>query len=622
VRAGAKLTVSVLVVAAAAVLAVVAGVTTSSPERDDAFTIDRFDRQVDVTTDGRLDVVETIEVTFTEPRRGIFRDLERDSPAGSVRYDIEGVDQGEPGVDQGDVDQGEPGAPWTWVSETTDAGDPRIRIGDADVTLEPGPQTYRLRYTIDGLAFRPAARPDQVQVRIDVPGDAWPVDVTETSLTVRLPADPTSVACVVGTAGDDTPCPGATTSERTVVQELPPLGPSETGTVAIELPAAALTATLPEAAVDEVTTRGADRAPFEVPTVPGILVTMLLLAAPASALEALRARHVYRDEVTDPALHDRAVPTAELEPPDGLAPVELAAIDRVGSFLTGGSDLLLGTLIDLQIRGVVRSTGGEGEDQPLTFSPGPHAAEVRDWERETLDTLMPNGSPITFDGEYDATTSQRSSGGTSQLTSHAGRLLRPGSRYVHTGGGALRSWGYGLGVALTVALGVVVGLAATLLFGVPAVAIAVGGVALVIAWVVLALLWRLERRPLTSEGRDVIARTRAFDRFLREVHADRLEYAGGRDDIEVTHPAVALLPYAVVLGLGPSWLDRFEPVLVEAARSGRAGGVSATDTWFLHPASFAAASTLHSSSITDPSSSSSGGGGAGSGGGGGGGGSW
>jgi hypothetical protein len=611
VKRGAKLTLTAVISAMVVGASVLAGVVSSSPARDDAFTIDRFDRQVSVGADGRLEVVETIEVTFSEARRGIFRDLEGAGPAGPVRYDVAGVDRGDPS------------APWTWVTETTDGGDPRIRIGDADVTLDPGGQIYRLTYAIDGLAFRPAARPDQVQLRIDVPGDAWPVDVAETRLSVQLPAAPTSVACVVGTAGDDTPCPVATTSERTVVQELPPLGPSETGTVAIEVPASALTATFPEVDVAEVTTRGEDRAPFPVPTVPGVLVTLLLLAAPALALEALRARRVYRDEVTDPAVHDRAVPTAELEPPDGLAPVELVAVDRAGSFLVGGSDLLLGTLIDLQIRGVVRSSGGKDEDEPLTFAPGVRATEVRAWERRTLETLMPQGAPITFDGEYDATTSKRSSGATSQLTAHAGQLLRPGSRYVHTGGGALRGWGYLVGIALTLLIGAGVCVAATLLFGVPAAAVVVGALGLGVAWVLLALVWRLERRPLTSEGRDVIARTDAFDRFLREVHADRLEYAGGRDDIEVTHPAVALLPYAVVLGHGPSWLARFEPVLVEAARSGRAGGVSGTDTWFLHPTTFAAASTLHSSSITDPSASSSGGGGgAGSGGGGGGGGSW
>jgi uncharacterized membrane protein YgcG len=407
-----------------------------------------------------------------------------------------------------------------------------------------------------------------------------------------------------------------------VQQTLPPLGPSETGTVAVELPASALEVPLPVDDADELTTRGRDAAPLPVPTVPGVVVTLLLLAVPALALEGVRAQRVYRDEVTDPALHDRAVPTAELEPPDGLAPVELAAVDRAGGFIGGASDLLLGTLIDLQVRGVISSSGGQEASEPLSFGPGPRASQVRGWEREALEALMPRGAPITFDGTYDAPTSQRSSGATAALTRHAGQLFRPGSRYIHTGGGALRGAGYPLAIVLVVVVGLVVGLIATAVFGVPRVAVVVGSIALGVAWVLLALIWRLERRPLTSEGRDVIARTRAFDRFLREVHADRLEYAGGRTDIEVTHPAVALLPYAVVLGHGRSWLERFEPVLVEAARSGRAGGVTGTDTWFLHPASFAAASTLHSSSVTAPSSSSGGGGGAGSGGGGGGGGSW
>ncbi len=609
---GVKLALSALVALIVIAVPLAVGLVSTSPTRDDAFRIDTFDREVTLRADGRLEVVETIAVTFTQPRRGIFRDLETEGPAGPVTYRIASVDGGDAAM------------PWRWVQESTPAGEPRIRIGDAAVTLEPGPQTYRLMYEVDGLVFRPADRPDQAQLRIDVPGDAWPVDVASTTMTVRLPAPSTSVACVVGTAGDDAPCPVATTSERVVFQTLPPLGPAETGTVAIELPAASLPAALPEVDVAEVTTRGAGRAPFEVPTVPGILATVLLLALPALLLEAVRARRVYRDVVTDPAVHDRVAPTAELEPPDGLAPAELAAVDRAGGFLTGGQQVLLATLVDLQIRGVVTSTGGQDGGAPLTFGPGPNAPDVHEWERVALDQLMPGGSPIVFDGEYDAATSRRSSSATSSLTAHANAVFQPGSRYVHGEGGALRGGGYVLGIVATLVVGGLVGLAAMLLFGVPTAAVAAAWIALPVAWVLLALVWRLERRPLTSEGRDVIARTRAFEHFLTEVHADRLDFAGSRADIGVTHPAVALLPYAVVLGLGASWLERFEPVLTEAAARGQAGGVSGTDTWFLHPTSFAAASTLHSASITNPASSSGGGGGggAGSGGGGGGGGSW
>jgi uncharacterized membrane protein YgcG len=615
VNRAAKLAVTGLVAAVVVVVPVVAGVASSTPPRDDAFTIDRFDREVVLEADGRLEVTETIDVTFHEPRRGIFRDLEPDGPTGDVVYHVD------------TVDRGDPSQPWNWLPETSPGGDLRLRIGDADVTLDPGPQTYRLRYEIAGLVFRPADRPEQVQIRVDVPGDAWPVDVAETTLTVQLPAAPSSVACVVGSAGDDTPCPDAVTSGSTVVQTLPPLGPSETGTVAVEVPVAAVNASLPTAEVQELTTRGAGRAPFEVPAVPGILATTLLVAAPALLLEWFRSRVVYRDRVTDAAVHDRIAPTAELSPPDGLAPTELAAVDRVGGFLaTSTSDLLLGTLIDLQIRGVVTSSGGGSDDEPLTFAPGPTSDHVRPWEGEMLGQLLPGGQQLTYDGEYDRATATRTSAATSVLTRYAGRLFQPGSRYVHTGGGALRSSGYGLGIAASLVVGGLVGLVAMIAFGVPPLAVFLLWGLLAVAWIVLTLVWREERRPLTSEGRDVIARTRAFERFLEEVHADRLDYAGGRDDIEVTHPAVAMLPYAVVLGLGASWLERFEPLLTEASRRGQAGAVSGRDPWFFHPAGYAAVSTLHRSSTTDPSSSSGGGGfgggGAGSGGGGGGGGSW
>jgi hypothetical protein len=81
VRRSLKLTLTALVAAAAVAVPVVAGLVATTPTRDDAFTIDRFDRQVNLEPDGQLRVVETIEVTFTEPRRGIFRDLELEGPA-------------------------------------------------------------------------------------------------------------------------------------------------------------------------------------------------------------------------------------------------------------------------------------------------------------------------------------------------------------------------------------------------------------------------------------------------------------------------------------------------------------------------------------------------------------
>jgi hypothetical protein len=603
-----KLILSLVTVAALVAAVLAAAVLARSTARDDGFVIDRFDRAVVVEEDGSLAVTELIEVTFLQPRRGIFRDLEAQGPAGGVVYDLEAVDQGDEG------------APWNYAIERTDDGEPRVRIGDADVVLDPGPQTYRLRYRVAGLLFRPEARPDQVQLRLDVPGDGWPTDVVRTQLTVTLPATPSDVRCVAGTAGTVGGCGERSVDGTTVRQQVGELAPRETATVAIELPAAALGAAsdrLPVVQIPELEHRE-KLASLGVPLVPATLLLLLLLAAPAAVLEAVRAGKVYRDVVTDAQLHDRVTPTAEFEPPDGLAPAELAAVCQRSI----GGEELLATLIDLEVRGVVATEASQGATR-ITVGPGRDPAGARPWEAEALEALCPGGRPTTFGDSYDPATATRSSAATRAVAAHARGLLDHGSAYVHEAGGVLRSTGgYALLVVVVLAVGGVVGLVGAPLLDVPFPALVTAWIGLAVAWALLALVWRKERLPLTSEGRDVIARAGTFRTFLQEVHADRLTFAASRQEVGTTHPAVAMLPYAMALGLADSWLERFEPLLVEAARSGRAGSTSSPDAWYLHRSTFVAATAAHSTTITDPSSSSSGGGGAGSGGGGGGGGSW
>ncbi|WP_052665162.1 DUF2207 family protein [Nitriliruptor alkaliphilus] len=606
-KTGTKTLISAILVVVYAAAILVTAVLVPNLGRDRAFTIDQFTRTVSLAPGGELDVSERIEVTFHEPRRGIFRDLELDGPAGRVTYQVRSVDRGTDGDG------------WHYVQERTPDGEPRIRIGDAAIWLDPGPQTYRLGYTAAGLSFRPEARPDQVQLRIDVPGDAWPTDVTATELVVQLPAPPTDVRCVHGRTGATTACEEAQVTGTTVTQRIPPLPPRATATVAVEVPAVALPAgpALPERSVRELGDRSL-LAPVDVPAVPGALLVAGLVALPALALEGARSRRVYRDEVTDAALHDREAPTAELEPPDGLAPVELAALLRRNP----DHQQLLATLVDLEIRGVVATSSGRG-GSPLTIGPGPQAREARPWEAAMLEGLCPGGTPLTFRDKYAPETAKRSGAALGALGRHVMGILGGRSRYTHRRGGALRGNGYSLLVLLSLVLGWMVAVAGARLLGVGLSLAVVAVVALVVTWIGLATVWRHERLPLTSEGRDAIARARAFRSYLAEVHADRLEFAASQAEIGTTHPAVALLPYAISLGLADSWHARFEPLMQSAAQDGRAGATSA-NTWYVHRTAYTGAVAAQTRSVTAPSSSSSGGGGggSGSGGGGGGGGSW
>jgi hypothetical protein len=581
--------------------------------RDRAFTITAFDRRVDVAPDGVLAVTETIDVTFHDTRRGIFRDLPRSGPLGDgtvVYRDVQ--------VDQGDDD-----APWQFVVETADSGDTRIRIGEVSTFLTPGDYTYRLRYAIEGLAFRSERDPSRVQVRLDVPGYDWPTDVERTRLTVTAPAEVVDVACVAGPRRTIRACdPPPSVDGNVVTAELDTFSRSRSATVAIDLDASVFSPALPS-----FRERPLDQRPGILPVVslpPAIagLVAALVLALPFLVLEGVQAVQVYRDEMTDPHLHDREHPTALFGPPHDFRPVEVA-----GVLLRHKSEsLLLGTLVDLDQRGTVAThSRGEGKKTVLTVEAGPQGVEAAPGDAAFLRTLLPGRAPIRFDGEYDADTAKRTQAATNELVRQATDVFA-GHGLEHDRAPLLRSLWFkallALGMLL-VTVGLATLLARVLVLPVGVVAAIAG---LVVGGAALArVIWRHERLPLNSEGRDTVAQAKAFREFLRTVEAEQLEWAADQPVISHHHPALSLLPYAIVLGLADSWYRRFGSLIRELAVAAAAGGAAAGATWWVSQSSFHGVAASRSGTTTAPSSSgggSFGGGGGGSGGGGGGGGSW
>lgn len=626
-RSTARLAVSTVVVGAAtatfAVLPTLADLVTS-PSVDDGFVIDRFDREITLGPDGRSEVVETIDVTFVEERRGIVRDLDTDVlGGGTAEIAVGGV-----------VD--EDGDPWPYTVEEDD-GEVTVRVGEEDVQLAPGPQTYRVGYRTTGQVAIDESDPTVAELRIDVPGDGWPTTVAATTLTLDLPAAPEEVTCVYGAGGATTACPPATVDGERVTQEVPALEVATTGTVAVRLPAEAFTANLPIASFTPLVTSSDDPeepAPLEVPDPLAGLLLGLAVALPIGGLELVRARLVYRDRVTDPLLHDRATPTAELAPPDDLAPNELAAVvQRLGD----QQDRFLATLVDLELRGVLRSETTTEDDvapvpdhlddvevERIVLRPGPHPERAEATEAAFVDALLGDGGEVVLDGEYDEDVAARVAAATDVLDTRVGELRAPGGDIVHDGASWLRGISGALLTSVAVAVALALGFGVAALTGLPVGLPAIALFVAVAAWVALAFTWRYQRQAFTSYGRDLSARTRAFRHFLTEVHRDRLAFAAERGT-DLHHPAVALLPYAVALGLADSWYDRFAPVLAELAATDPAlAGSAAAVPWWAYAGGFSGLQAAQSGSTTDPSSSSGGavGGGAGSGVGGGGGGSW
>ena len=138
--------------------------------------ITNFSSDIGIAHDGALTVRETITVEAEGVRiqRGIFRDfptLYRD-PAGNrvrVRFDV--------------VEVQRDGRPEPYALETIDNGR-RVRIGDANIFLDPGPHTYAIVYETDRqIGFFP----DYDELYWNVTGNGWDFTIDRAEAVIHLP---------------------------------------------------------------------------------------------------------------------------------------------------------------------------------------------------------------------------------------------------------------------------------------------------------------------------------------------------------------------------------------------------------------------------------------------------
>ncbi|MBT8422201.1 MAG: DUF2207 domain-containing protein, partial [Gammaproteobacteria bacterium] len=142
-----------------------------------AENITRFVSDITVQTDASLDVTESITVNAegNRIRRGIYRDFPttyRDRFNNRVRVDFDVLD----------VTRN--GAPESYTLERLSNG-VRVRIGNANVFLQPGPHTYEIRYRTDRqLGFFD----DFDELYWNVTGNGWEFPIEYATARVRLPA--------------------------------------------------------------------------------------------------------------------------------------------------------------------------------------------------------------------------------------------------------------------------------------------------------------------------------------------------------------------------------------------------------------------------------------------------
>jgi len=522
---------------------------------DSAFRIDRFEQLIVVEPDGTPRVTELLTVTFTTERRGIFRDLDERTPfpsSGSYRDFA--------------VDRGDPAEPWQWVEERHEHG-PRLRIGNPSVYLSPGSYPYRITYTAPTWTVTRGDAPDLVELRVDVPGFDWPTTIGPTTLVIELPGEAVEAACVAGRRRSTTACEQAPQLEgQRVTFDLGPFDEGESATVAVLVPATAFTTPQPTyrpAPLDS--NRGIG--PWDLSRPVAALLLALLLAVPIAVWELVAARRHYRDRVTDPAIHDRAQPTALPAPPFGFRPPEVAGL----LLRTDQQALLLSTIVDLEQRGLlsthVDTAGGSRwfskASETLTVDRPPAGTVLPPGDDELVRALVPEDGPTVFSGTYDSSVSARVAATDGRLQQRATDVFEAHG-FEHDDSGPFASglfrFAAFLGFLLFAFITASVFASATAL-PVPATAFIVGVV--ILGWVLAHVPWAHHRKPLNSRGRDAVGQARAFDHFVRTVEGEQLEWAAGQPGIDHHHPALSLLPYAIALGHADSWYDRFGPVLQE-----------------------------------------------------------
>ena len=600
-----KGTLALLIAAGVAAGSVASGLLNDRIQRDQAFVIDAFAQRVSIEAAGHTEVVEVIDVTFTTERRGIFRDLDIRTPFPSTDAfrDFR-------------VDRGDASEPWNHAIEAGPTG-PRVRIGEADVWLDPGSYRYRLAYVAPSWYYELADQPGIVEVRIDAPGFDWPTDIHTASLQIEVPGPVLDTACVEGPRRTTTPCanPPDIDGNRALFT-FGPLADREGATALVRLrredfaPGATIPVFTP-APIDETHLPG----PWPVDRTQAALLLLGLLLVPVVVWELLATMLVYRDRMTDPALHHREHPSALPAPPFGWRPAEVAGL-RLRRDVNA---VFLATLIDLEQRGLVRTTTSAAPERrsrrtrptvSILANPRPPGTDPLD--AELLATLLPMGTPLILTGHYQPATAAAVLGAKSQLATRMEDVFEQHG-FSHDRGLLMsRRWFRILATLLWLLIAAALVTVVSIATPLHPVAGSIVAVLVIAGWGLIKGLLRFEVLPLNSAGRDATTQARAFGRYLLTVEGEQLQWAAGQPGINHHHPALALLPHAVALGYATSWFKRFGPLLRQLAAAGAVGGAATTSAWWLHETGLRDLNRTQTSSSQAPSSSSGGGGGGGS----------
>ena len=196
------------------------------------WSISNFDVQINIGSDGVLDVTETISADFRDPKHGIYREIPIHYAVGahqySLRFRLLGVDDG---------------AGQSRNTKTTYKSNlVQIRIGDADRTVT-GRHVYRIHYQVGRAILREG---EHAVLRWNATGTEWRVPILQATVTVRLPKpiSPPELVCDAWTGSFGARNKDFTyhrIDDQTVEFESQTLRPGEGITVDVAFPVEAVT---------------------------------------------------------------------------------------------------------------------------------------------------------------------------------------------------------------------------------------------------------------------------------------------------------------------------------------------------------------------------------------------
>lgn len=544
-----------------------------------------YDSEVDVNTDGSLDVVERIRVRAEGSlvRRGIYRDF----PA---RYKDRHGNRVVVGFAMKDVLRDGRSEPW--FTENVSNG-VRINTGNDDLLPVPAEYTYTLRYrTTRQLGFFA----DHDELYWNAIGTGWDFPIESGSVAVRLPrAVPEAnlhaegYTGAQGAQGSDYE-PAITGPGQAHWRLLRPLAANEGMTVVLSFPKGIVTAP----------TR-AQRSLWLLKDNRGVLVALAGLLA-LVAYCVMRWRKVGRDPRTGTVI-------ARYDPPEGYSPAALRYILRMGHDPRCYSSDLLALAVDGYLR-IEREDGFLSDDWTLARTEKQAAEDLPESQRALLGTVFGGADEIELKSS-NASTLQAAAAQHAATLKHDydGRMfVRNGSSIAVAIAIAVASFflglflGQGFGVAIVFLVGVLM-------------------VGILIAFV------RAIPAP-TPEGRTVLDAIAGLKLYLGVAERDELARMPGPGEPPMLDADryQCLLPYAVALDVEDAWTEKFTAAVGAAAAAAATSGMQ----WYRGGGGDSLASLTQSvgsgftsqiaSSSTPPGSSSGSGGGGSSGGGGGGGG--